>query len=75
VDVSEQGKGLGSALLKDALLRAIAGAEKIGGRAILVHAIDSEAAKFYKKFGFESCPVSDLHLLLLIKDLRLSLGL
>jgi GNAT superfamily N-acetyltransferase len=75
VDISEQGKGLGSALLKDALLRGIAGADILGGRAILVHAIDSGAAKFYARFGFESCPVSDLHLLLLIKDVRLSLGL
>lgn len=75
VDLSEQGKGLGSALLKDALLRAVAGADILGGRAIMVHAIDSQAAKFYQRFGFEPCPVSNLHLLLLIKDVRISLGL
>ena len=71
VDRREQGQGLGSALLKDALQRAYAGAEIIGGRAILVHAIDAEAAAFYRKYGFESCP----HLMLLMKDLRASLGL
>jgi len=75
VDKREQGQGLGSALLKDALQRAYAGAEIIGGRAILVHAIDAEAATFYRRFGFESCPGLELHLMLLMKDVRASLGL
>ncbi|MGH9644134.1 MAG: GNAT family N-acetyltransferase [Terriglobales bacterium] len=75
VDIGEQGKGLGSALLKDALQRAYAGAEIIGGRAVLVHAIDAEAGAFYRKYGFESCPGLELHLMLLMKDLRATLGL
>ena len=75
VDEAEQGKGLGSALLKDALQRAYAGAEIIGGRAVLVHAIDAEAAAFYRKYGFESCPGLEFHLMLLMKDLRATLGL
>ena len=75
VDQREQGQGLGAALLKDALRRAYAGAEIIGGRAVLVHAIDVEAARFYEKYGFESCPGIELHLMLLMKDLRASLGL
>lgn len=75
VDAREQGQGLGPALLKNALLRAYAGAEIIGGRAILVHAIDAEAAGFYRKYGFESCPGLDLHLMMLMKDIRMSLGL
>jgi len=74
VDRQEQGLGLGSALLKDALLRAYAGAQIIVGRAVLVHAIDSEAAAFYRKYGFESCPGFELYLMLLMKDLRASLG-
>jgi GNAT superfamily N-acetyltransferase len=75
VDQREQRQGLGPALLKDALQRAYAGAEIIGGRAILVHAIDPEAAMFYRKYGFESCPGFELHLMLLMKDVRASLGL
>ena len=75
VDQREQRQGLGPALLKDALQRAYAGAEIIGGRAILVHAIDPEAAMFYRKYGFESCPGLELHLMLLMKDVRASLGL
>jgi len=75
VDQREQGLGLGSALLKDALQRAYAGAEIIGGRAILVHAIDAAAAAFYRKFGFESCPGLETHLMLLMKDLRATLAI
>jgi GNAT superfamily N-acetyltransferase len=75
VDQREQGQGLGSALLKDALQRAYAGAQIIGGRAVLVHAIDGEAATFYRKYGFESCPGLELRLMLIMKDLRASSGL
>lgn len=74
VDEAEQGRGLGSALRKNALQRAYAGAEIIGGRAVLVHAIDAEAAAFYRKCGFESCPGLELHLMLVMKDLRGALG-
>lgn len=74
VDQEEQGQGLGKALLKDALKRAFAGAEIIGGRAILVHAIDQQAADFYARFGFEACPGIELHRMLLMKDVRKSLG-
>jgi len=70
VDATEQGQGLGAALLKDALLRAAQAAEIVSARAVLVHAIDQKAKSFYQYFGFEVCVVSDLHLMLLMKDLR-----
>lgn len=70
VDHTEQGLGLGKALLKDALLRSLQGADVVGARAVLVHAIDEDAKAFYKHFGFEVCPANDLHLMLLTKDLR-----
>lgn len=75
VDQAEQGKTLGSALLKDSLQRALAGAEIIGGRAVLVHAVDSDAAAFYRKYGFERCQASEFHLMLLMKDIKASLGI
>ncbi len=53
VDRREQGNGLGRALLKDALLRILAAADTIGARAVLVHAIDEQARKFYEHFGFQ----------------------
>jgi GNAT superfamily N-acetyltransferase len=74
VDRREQGQGLGSALLKDALLRVVAAAEEIGARALLVHAKDEEARAFYERFDFEPSPTDPLHLFLLMKDLRAVLG-
>lgn len=52
VAASEQGKGIGVGLLKDAVLRAKQ-AEEIGGlRVIIVHAKDDAAKAFYSKYGF-----------------------
>jgi GNAT superfamily N-acetyltransferase len=70
VDHAEKGRGLGTALLKDALLRSLQGAEIIGCRAVLVHAKDQAAQAFYRKFGFESSPIDEFHLFLLIKDIK-----
>ena len=50
--------------------RSLQGADVVGARAVLVHAIDEDAKAFYKYFGFEVCPANDLHLMLLMKDLR-----
>ncbi|MBI3547559.1 MAG: GNAT family N-acetyltransferase [Elusimicrobia bacterium] len=69
-DKREQGKGLGTALLKDALMRIMSAADAIGARAVLVYAIDEEARRSYEHFGFERSPVDELELMLLMKDLR-----
>lgn len=73
VDLGEHGAGLGKLLLMDALSRALAAADAIGARAILVHAIDAEAAAFYRKFDFEPSPLDPKQLMLLMKDLRATL--
>jgi GNAT superfamily N-acetyltransferase len=73
VGVEEQGKGLGRAMLRDALLRIVAAADQIGVRAVLVHAMDDEAKTFYQRFNFEASPTDPLHLMLLMKDFRASL--
>jgi len=70
VDRNEKGTGLGRALLKDALARIAQAADIVGARAVLVHAIDEPARKFYEHFGFEASPVHELQLMLLMKDLR-----
>jgi GNAT superfamily N-acetyltransferase len=57
VDRREQGKGLGKALLKDAVLRTMQAAKIAGLKLLLVHAKDETAADFYRKHGFE--PVLD----------------
>jgi GNAT superfamily N-acetyltransferase len=70
VDRRQHGKGLGRALLLDALMRTAQAADTIGIRAILVHAIDEDAKRFYLHFNFEVAPVDPMHLMLLMKDLR-----
>ena len=74
VDVSQKGKGLGKALVKDALLRAIQAADIAGLRAFLIHAKDENAKSFYQKFGFLSAPFNELHLFLKMSDIRASLA-
>ncbi len=69
VDASVHDKGLGSALLKDALLRTAQAADAIGARALLVHAKDDTAKAFYEHFTFEASPSDPYHLLLIMKDL------
>jgi len=69
VDASVHGQGLGSALLKDALLRTAQAADTIGARALLVHAKDDGARAFYEHFTFEASPSDPYHLLLIMKDL------
>jgi len=64
VDSAEQARGLGTALLKDALLRTIQAAEIAGLRAMLVHAKDDSAKRFYEKFGVEPSPIDAYHLFL-----------
>ena len=58
------GQGIGSGLLKDAVLRAIHASTLIGVRALLCHAIDEEAMGFYLKNGFVSSPLDPLTLML-----------
>ena len=57
-------RGIGSGLLKDAVLRAMQASALVGVRALLCHAIDEAAAVFYIKHGFASSPVDPLVLLL-----------
>lgn len=52
VDRSMQGRGLGVALLQDAVLRVQQAASIVGIRGILVHAISEEARAFYEHHGF-----------------------
>jgi GNAT superfamily N-acetyltransferase len=73
-DKAEQGTGLGKALLKQAMLKAIQAADIAGIRAILVHAKDETARAFYQRFNFEPSPTNDLHLCLLMKDVRKTLA-
>ena len=74
LDLKEQGKGYGKTLFRDALRRALAGAEAIGGRAFLVHAKDDSARQWYQGFDFKVGPTDPAHLFLVLKDLKTLLG-
>jgi hypothetical protein len=57
-DRSFKGTGLGPDLLQDALKRIVSASEIIGVRRALVHAIDDDAAAFWKKNEFIEYPDS-----------------
>lgn len=59
-DLRYRGTGLGQDLLRDALVRIIDASETIGVRAILVHALDAAAGKFWTDAEFEECPIGSL---------------
>ncbi|WP_248886027.1 GNAT family N-acetyltransferase [Acidithiobacillus acidisediminis] len=70
VDGAHQRKGLGRALLKDALLRTAQAAEIAGIRCLLVHAKDDAARYWYERWEFEPSPTDPYHLFLMLKDLK-----
>ncbi|MFC0572163.1 GNAT family N-acetyltransferase [Paraburkholderia solisilvae] len=53
VDTKYKGQGLGEHLLAHALDTVLTTAEAIGVQCVVVDAIDSGAAGFYRKYGFE----------------------
>ena len=73
VDEQFSGMGIGSGLLKDALLRCAQAAQIVGGRALLCHAIDEEAKAFYLKHGFVPSPIEPLTVMLGLKDIGKSI--
>lgn len=69
VDRRVQGIGLGTALLDDAATRAKAGAAIVGARALLVHALDEQAAAFYETRGFVPSPLAPRMLMVAMRHL------
>ena len=74
IDREYQRKGLGSALLKDALLRTLNAASIAGIRAVLLHAISEEARRFYEKSGFSSSPVDPMTMMIALGDIEKALS-
>ena len=75
VDRAHQGTGLGSALLRDALLRTLTVAETVGIRAILLHAISEEAKRFYLHHGFAESPVDPMTMMITLADVAKAMGI
>jgi len=70
VDMEHQRKGLGQALLKDALLRTAQAADIAGIRCLLVHAKDDMARRWYESWEFEPSTTDPYHQFLMLKDLK-----
>jgi GNAT superfamily N-acetyltransferase len=68
-------RGLGAALLRDVIQRAAAISDEIGCRGLLVHCESEEARGFYLHLvpEFDRSPTDELHLVLLLKDIKKSL--
>lgn len=62
-----QGRGVGVALLQDAVLRALHASEILGIRGLLVHALSGEAKAFYEHHGFVASPTQPMILILSLK--------
>lgn len=70
VDQSQQGRGLGRALVKDAGQRIIQAADTIGIRGVVVHALSADAKAFYERIGFEPSPLDPMILMVTLGDLK-----
>ncbi|TCV93323.1 acetyltransferase (GNAT) family protein [Luteibacter rhizovicinus] len=58
------GQGIGSGLLKDAVLRSVRLSWEIGMKAMLCHALSEEAKAFYLRRGFSESPIEPLTVML-----------
>jgi GNAT superfamily N-acetyltransferase len=74
IDRSQQRKGLGRALFRDAGLRVLQAADIIGVRGMLVDAISEEAKSFYEALGMTVSPIDPMTLMVTLADLRMSLA-
>jgi GNAT superfamily N-acetyltransferase len=72
-DQGWKGKGVDTGLLKHALQRCVTAAQLIGGRALVVHAVDPDAAAFWRRCGFVPSKDDPLVLFRSIADIAASL--
>jgi len=74
VTKEHQRKGLGPALLRNALMSVVSAAQLVAFRAVLVHAIDDDAMKFYTKYHFQPTKGMDRRLILPARDIVASIA-
>ncbi len=70
IDRRYHNRGLGSALLRDALRRAAAVAQDAGVSVILLHAISDQAKQFYLSRGFVESPLQPMTLIMTLSTVR-----
>ena len=72
VDSGYQNQGIGRALVRDALSKALSIQQLVGAAVLLVHCKYEEASRFYLSLGFESSP-GNKHLLCFYLNTQLGL--
>jgi GNAT superfamily N-acetyltransferase len=70
IDRRWQGRGIGKALLRDAMQRTLQAADIAGIRAFAAHAKDEEARSFYLNSNLVPSPTDPMHLFVLLKDVK-----
>ena len=73
VDRKWQRSGLGSGLLRDAVLRTYNVSKLVGVRVLLVHALSGDAKKIYLRHGFMQSPIDPMTLMLNLQDVHRAL--
>lgn len=73
-DVSWAGRGVGTGLVKHALERCVHAASLVGGRALIVNAVDDEAAQFWRRRRFIPSKDEPLILFRSMADIAASLA-
>nr|WP_210333359.1 MULTISPECIES: GNAT family N-acetyltransferase [unclassified Ensifer] len=73
-DTGWAGQGIGTGLVKHALQRCVQAAGLVGGRALMVNAVDDEAAGFWQRRGFLPSKDDPLVLFRSIADVAASLA-
>jgi GNAT superfamily N-acetyltransferase len=70
VDQRYHNQGIGQALLRDAMLRAVNVSKDTGVFAILVHALSESAKQFYLSRGFVESPLQPMTLMMTLETIR-----
>lgn len=70
IDRRYHNRGIGSALLRDAMLRAVNVGGNAGVFAVLVHALSEQAKQFYVSRGFVESPMQPMTLLMTLPTVR-----
>lgn len=73
VHLDHQGKGLGFAMLQDAVARAITAAKAVGSAAVVAHVVDPKARPFYERFGFTNLAGDEKTYLISMADIAATL--
>lgn len=70
IDQRFHNQGLGQALLRDAMLRAVSVASDTGVFANLIHALSGQAKRFYLSRGFVESPLEPMTLVMTLETVR-----